>query len=408
MILKTIRNIFLIIGFAIVFFGTGYKLGQSSPPQLNSKPTFSNSSVPETKNIDFSLFWDVWNRLEESYIDKKALSPQKMFYGAISGMVSSLDDPYTEFLPPKENKDAKDSLAGHFNGIGAQLGVREKRIIVVAPLKGTPAEVSGLKPGDWIIKVDGKETTNWSLSQAVTKIRGKKGTKVTLNILSEGKTKPRDVSIVRDMINVSSVDWEVKQASGSGRQVIHLKLSQFGGQTNDEWTKAVAQIKDYLSTDSGKTKGIVLDIRNNPGGYLSGAVFIASEFLEEGPVVIQEENRGRRQSFSVNRKGELTDIPLIVLVNQGSASASEIVAGAIQDRKRAKVAGEKTFGKGSIQDVQELAGGAGLHVTVAKWLTPSEKWINGSGITPDVLIKADEKNPEKDAQLIKAIDLLVK
>ncbi|MBI2612110.1 S41 family peptidase [Candidatus Gottesmanbacteria bacterium] len=407
MSLKLIRNILLVAGFTTVVFGTGYKLGLSQSPVPYLKPTFSNTDVPATKNVDFALFWDVWSRLEDSFIDKKALDPEKMFYGAISGMVSSLEDPYTAFLPPKENKDAKDSLAGHFDGIGAQLGIKDKKIIVVAPLSGTPAEAAGLKSGDWIVKVNGKETVNWNLPQAVSNIRGERGTKVTLNILSEGETEPRDVEIIRDNINVPSVVWEVKTASGSAKKSIHLKLSQFGGQTNDEWLKGVSEINSYLATDSAKTvKGIVLDMRNNPGGYLSGAVFIASEFLPDGAVVLQEDKTGRRQTFSVNREGKLTNIPLVVLINRGSASASEIVAGAIQDRKRGRVVGEVSFGKGSIQDVQELQGGAGLHVTVAKWLTPSGKWINRDGVTPDVKVEPDEENPENDVQFNKAIEIL--
>lgn len=407
MTLKTVRNIVIGLSLSVVVFGVGYKLGLSQAPVPYLKPTFTNTEVPPNRNVDFALFWEVWKRLEDSYIDKKAMDPQKMFYGAITGMVSSLDDPYTAFLPPKENKDSQDSLAGHFDGIGAQLGIKEKKIIIVAPLKNTPAEKAGLKSGDWIIKVDGKETVNWSLPQAVSKIRGEKGTKVVLNILSEKATKPKDITIERAIINVPSVEWDVKTSTASGKKAVHLRLSQFGGQTNDEWVQAVSEIQSYVATDSAKSvKGIVFDMRNNPGGYLSGATFIASEFLKDGPIVLQEENTGKRNTFTVNRKGELLDIPVVVLINQGSASASEIVAGALQDRKRAKLVGETSFGKGSIQDVQELGNGAGLHVTIAKWLLPSGAWISGKGITPDVIVESEEANPDNDVQLQKAIDLL--
>jgi len=393
--LTIIRNLLLVLGLGVVVFGAGYRMGENNSHFSYNLPTFSNTSVPSTinsDNIDFSLFWDVWKRLGDDYINKKALDPKKMFYGAISGMVSSLDDPYTAFLPPLENKDSKDSLAGHFEGIGAQLGVKDKKIIVVAPLSGTPADKAGLKSGDFIVKVDGKETYNWSLPEAVTHIRGEKGTKVVLNIFRDGENKARDISIVRDTINVPSVEWDVKSVSNSANKVVYLKLSQFGGSTNDGWTKAVSEIDDYIATDSGKrVKGLVLDLRNNPGGYLNGAVFIGSEFLKSGAVVLQEDANGSRQAFNVNRTGDLLNIPMMVLVDGGSASASEIVAGVLQDRGRAKLVGETTYGKGTIQDVQDLPGGAGLHITVAKWLLPSGKWINGKGLTPDFVVALDER-----------------
>jgi carboxyl-terminal processing protease len=272
-----------------------------------------------------------------------------------------------------------------------------------------PAEAAGIKAGDWIIKVDGKETSGWSLPEAVSKIRGPKGTTVALNILHKDGVKPIDVEIVRNTIRVESVNWKAVEstASGSLKKAVYLRLSRFGDETTTEWDRSVSQINAYLATQSGSL-GLVLDLRNNPGGYLKGAVYIASEFLSDGLVVTQANSDQTSQKYEVNKKGNLLKIPLVVLVNGGSASASEIVAGALQARKRAILVGEKTFGKGSVQEVVDLSGGAGLHVTVSKWLLPDGRWINGTGLEVDDKIEFDEKQPEKDLQLEKAIEILNK
>ena len=403
--LKTVRNIFLGLSLLILFFGIGYRLGTQGvgrgvyfqSPDVRGKDASSSSSIP----VDFSLFWDVWDRINRYYIDRKALDPRKMVYGAISGLVSSLEDPYTVFLPPDQNKETKDDLGGLFEGIGAQLGVKEKKIIIISPLKGSPAEKEGLVAGDWILKVDGKETATWTLPQAVAKIRGPKGTKVNLTILHKDASNSADISVTRDTIKVASVEWEVKNG-----KVVYLKLGRFGDSTTDEWTKAVTDISALIAKNKGEIKGLVLDLRNNPGGYLSGSVFIASEFLADGTVVIQESATKTKQTYEVNRKGKLLSLPMVVLINKGSASASEIVAGALKDRGRAKLVGETSFGKGSIQEAQELSGGAGIHITVAKWLLPSGRWINGSGIEPDIKVENDENNPDSDLQLEKAMESL--
>lgn len=405
----SIRNILVILTLAVLSFGVGYRQGNKGKITLpnSENVTLTKTTQPSGQNIDFSLFWDVWSRLSTDYIDKKMLEPQKMVYGAITGMVQSLGDPYTVFLPPSENKDSKDSLGGHFEGIGAQLGVEEKKIIVVAPLKGTPAEKAGLRPGDWILKVDGKDTVNWTLPQTVTAIRGPRGTKVALSVLHKNADKAVDISVLRDTIKVPSVEWSMKTTPKGN--VVYLKLSQFGDTTNDEWNKVVGEIDQAIRSDnSGKIKGMVLDLRNNPGGYLSSAVYIASEFIKEGVVVTQENADGSKNNFTVARRGKLLSTTLLVLLNKGSASASEIVSGAIQDLSRGKLVGDHTYGKGTIQDVQDLPKGAGLHITVAKWLTPNGRWVHGKGLTPDVVIANDDKKPDEDAQLNKALDLLTK
>lgn len=411
--MKTLRNLFIGLAVLVLTFGAGYKTATLGIGSGFVTSTSLTGKVPvKSPQADFSLFWDVWERLNRYFLDKKALDGQKMVYGAISGLVSSLGDPYTVFLPPEQNKEAKDELGGKFEGIGAQLGVKDKKIVVVAPLKGAPADTAGLKPGDWIVKVDSKDTSGWTLPEAVSKIRGPKGSSVLLNILHKDASKSVDIKVERDTIKVASVEWEVKnvkcQNSTECVQVAYLKLSRFGDQTTDEWNKAVGEINLKLKAQNSNIRGLIFDLRNNPGGYLSGSVFIASEFLKDGTIVIQESASGGKQTYSVDRIGKLIETPLVVLINKGSASASEIVAGALQVRGRAKLVGETTFGKGSIQEAQELPGGAGIHITTAKWLLPNNKWINGNGVDPDFKVVNDESMPDEDLQLEKAIEILLK
>lgn len=417
-----------ILRFILVIFVSallGYFVGVSKVnfEWNNYKPKLSviNREPPASlSTIDFSSFWNVWQKLENSYYDKKAIDPQKLLNGAISGMVSGLGDPYTVYLPPKENTDFKESMAGQFSGIGAELGMKDKQIIVVAPLDGSPAEKVGIKPGDAILKVGDQLTAGWTLSQAVEKIRGPKGTTIVLTILHKNSTeKAKEVKITRDTITVKSVAGWVKKAkdieaiklvdknkTNPEKYIIYLRLSQFGDNTNQEWLALINKIS--LEISNKKVSGVVLDLRNNPGGYLSDATFIASEFIKSGTVVLQEKGNGEKTKYEVNRKGFLTDLPVMVLINKGSASASEIVAGAVRDHKRGKLVGETSFGKGTIQQAEDLGGGAGLHVTIAKWLTPDSIWVHGKGLEPDFIVAVDQKDQSRDAQLEKAVAELIK
>lgn len=415
---------------AVVIAGLiGYVIGVTkiNIDVRNFKPNIEVSSKeppPSQMNADFSQFWQVLDKIEASYYDKKAIDPQKIINGAISGMVESLDDPYTVYLPPTQNDEFKSGLAGKFEGIGAELGLKNKQIIIVAPLDGSPAKKSGIKPGDAIVKVDGQVTFGWSLAQAVDKIRGPKGTTVKLSIGRGEGEELKDIDIVRDTITVKSLTTytkQVKDIESVGKEakstkiaddkIIYIRLSQFGDSTNSEWLKLANDASVRLKTEKD-IKGIVFDLRNNPGGYLNDAVYIISEFVKSGNAVLQEDKNGDRASFPVSGKGLLYDVPLVVLINKGSASASEIVAGALRDHDRATLVGETSFGKGTIQQAEDFGGGAGLHVTIAKWLTPDGTWVgngkNGAGLKPDVEVKVDEKNPERDAQLEKAIEELVK
>lgn len=395
---KRLSNFFLIIAVSVVLFGSGYKLGQ--------KNYFSSASgqAPAVKNkvSDFSLFWDVWDKVEAKYVDKKKIDVKKMYFGAIKGMVASLEDPYTFFLTPEENQQSKDDLGGKFDGIGAQLGLKDNRITVIAPLKDSPAVRAGVKAGDFINAVDGKSTKDWTLPQAVSKIRGEKGTKVLLTLERDGKE--IKIPIIRDRIIVDSVDLSFKKG------VAVLKINQFGDNTDAEWDNAINQIK--AEWDAKKIKGMVLDLRDNPGGYLDSSVYLASDFLKEGDLIVkQESSYGSSREYHSDRNGRLLDIPLVVIINRGSASASEILAGALRDHKKATLIGEKSFGKGSIQEAIDLQKGAGLHITVAKWILPGGDWINSKGIEPKIKVENEIKEgntltDEDDKQLKKAVDLL--
>lgn len=404
----------------ILFSGIlGYNLGKNEVAfsWKHYKPNITiNSKEPPVTiyGADFSLFWDVWERTVRNYYDKKAIDPQKMRDGAISGMLGSLGDPYTMFLNPTQNSETKKELRGEFEGIGAQLGLKDKRIIVVAPLKDTPAEKAGIKAGDFVLKIDGKDTTGLTLPDAVQKIRGPKGTKVMLTILHDKETEPLDVVVSRDTITVQSVEGWVKKAAevegikgmeGKDGKVGYIRLTQFGDNTNNQWTLVVSRIRKELDLDPS-IRGVILDLRNNPGGYLNGAVFIGSEFIESGPIVLQEKD-SVRQVLSVDRKGLLTKTPLVVLINKGSASASEIVAGALRDHKRAKLVGETSFGKGTVQEAIDIGQNAGLHLTTAKWLTPNGIWVHEKGLTPDIEAPLDKNDPSHDTQLEKAVATLL-
>lgn len=415
-----IRLFIIIAALCILTGGIGYNLGErkTSISLSPDKRIIVNQSPPASVNVDFSLFWDVWQRLNRSYIDRASIDPQKMVQGAIAGMVNSLGDPYTTYLTAQDNTDFKQNLGGAFEGIGAQLGMKDNRVMVIAPLKGTPAEAAGIVAGDYIMKVDGADTTGWTVNETVNKIRGPKGTTVKLSILHPSGTAPVDISIVRNTINVPSVvSWikpvsQITEIAGvdatktlpQNGNIAYIQLSQFGDNTNTEWDKAVT---DVISAGS-PVKGLVLDLRNNPGGYLEGAVYIASEFIKSGTVVSQVNSDGTKQDYPVDRQGRLLTIPMVILLNKGSASAAEIVSGALRDYKRATLIGETSFGKGSVQTPEDLPDGSSVHITTGKWLLPNGDSISKKGITPDVVIASNTSTATADAQLEKAVELLVR
>jgi len=396
-----LRQILLLI----LVFVLGWQLGHRELDLRwkNYQPalTIKNKEPVNNVNVDFSLFWKTWNLVSRTHLEKSSIDPQKLFYGAISGMVSAIGDPYTVFLPPEEQKSSKEDLNGAFEGVGIQLGFnKDKRLVVIAPLDGTPAKQAGIRAEDIIIKIDDEDTINMSLPEAVKLIRGPKGSKVVLTIIRDGDEEPKDFELTRDTILVKSVEVEYKLTENN-KNIAIIKLSRFAERTREEWEEGVADILDK------NPDGLILDLRNNPGGFLEGAVFIGSEFLKDGNVVLQEDSEGKRVNFPVERGGKLTEIKMVALINKGSASASEIVAGALQDRGRAQLVGVKSFGKGTIQEAQDLEGGTGIHITVARWLTPNGRWVNDTeGFEPDVVIEEDKDDPDNDRQLLKALELL--
>lgn len=405
---KGLQKVFVGSALLVLVFAGGYyfgewKNGRSVTPSI-VKTFVSSPNGDAVTNADFGKFWEVWKRLEKSYVDPTKLDYAQMTWGAMEGLAQSLGDPYTQYLPPKENKAANEDLNGSFYGVGIELGYRDETLTAIAPISNSPAAKAGIKAGDFILHIkDAKknvdlDTRGMSLPTAVSHIRGDKGTDVVLTIYRDGVEKSFDITLTRDEIVVPSV--ELSYESHAGKTYAHLELHRFGGRTDKEWNEKVAEII------AKRPAGVVLDLRNNPGGYLDGAVYVASEFLSSG-VVVQQEGRNNSETYSVNRNGSLVSVPLVVLINKGSASASEIVAGAMQDNKRAKIVGETSFGKGTVQEVQELADGSSLHVTIAKWKTPNGNWIHKNGIKPDVEAKdeaAKDGQKEVDEQLEKALE----
>lgn len=352
------------------------------------------------EEVDLSLMWGVWRLLIARYIHPEDLTTQKMVEGAVRGMVSAVGDPYTLYMTPKENTEFRDSLNGHLQGIGAELSIKNNSIIVVGTIKGSPAEKAGLLPQDIILTVDGKEISSLSLNEVVSLIRGNKGTSVTLTVLRGKETTVRTFTMVRDDIQVPSAAYELKTVEK--KKVGVLTINEFGGDTIREVTGFVDQIK------KDQPQGLIIDLRGNGGGYLDGAIQLTSMFLKQGLVVTVAGRDTDTQAYNVTGNPLLPDIPVVVLINQGTASASEIFAGALKDHGRATIVGMQSFGKGTVQEVIDLPGGSSLRVTIARWLTPNGIDLGKVGVTPDVTVDLTQEDvtAERDPQMEKAIQTL--
>lgn len=400
-----VRSLILTLLFIVVSASGGYYLGvQGYRAEVTKALSVTISRVtPPEKNIDFSLFWQVWDTLSAKYYDKTKLVPSEMVNGAIEGMVAALGDPYTMYLPPAQNKIVDEDLSGSFEGVGIEIGYKDSKLAVVSPLPGSPAEKAGVKPADFIVRIKDVaknvdvSTEGITLPQAVSYIRGPANTKVSLTLIRDGDPKPIVVEITRAKLDIPSI---VLKFVGKNSNIADIKVSKFGAETVGEWNKAVDEI-----IKKQNVKNIIIDLRNNPGGYLQAAVELGSEFVSSGTtIVVQQNGDGTKQEYKSEKAGKLQKYTVVVLINGGSASASEILAGALRDDKGFKLVGEKSFGKGTVQEPIEISGGSGLHVTTAKWLTPNGTWVHGKGLTPDILILDDEKTTE-DEQLQKAINL---
>lgn len=352
-----------------------------------------------TEDVDFNLFWNVWDILKKEYVDKDKLDDKKMFYGALRGLVESIGDPYTVFMEPKIAKEFSDDLAGTFEGIGAEIGKKDNIITIIAPLADMPAEKAGLVAGDKIYAIDGQAATGLAIDEAVRKIRGPKGTEVVLTIFRNGFDKAKDFKIIRQTILVKSVRTKM-----SDNKIFIITITNFNDDTSGLFKQAAQEAAEK------NPKGIILDLRNNPGGYLETAIDVASEWIDQGVVVTERFSAEKKNEYLSRGRARLKDFPTVVLVNQGSASASEIVAGALKDLGKATILGMKTFGKGSVQTLEEIKDGSSVKITVAEWLTPKGYNINQQGIVPDVEVDLtpEDYNENKDPQMDKAVELLTK
>ncbi|HEX2923602.1 MAG TPA: S41 family peptidase, partial [Chloroflexota bacterium] len=338
-----------------------------------------------------------WSWVDREFYDRGALDTTKITYGAIRGMFETLGDRNSYFVDPQEREVSETQLRGGFQGIGANVELTaDGKVRIVAPQEGSPAEEAGIRAGDIILQVDGRSIEGMNLIQAVALIRGPKGTKVRLTLQRDGEAEPLTIEVSRADIKVESV-----RSRSLDQNVAYVRVSQFGQQTAKELREAIQGLSKT------NPSGLVLDLRGNPGGYLVSAVDAASLFLEDGAVLYELRGNGERQEYRVKRGNVATTLPMVVLVDRGSASAAEIVAGALQDHQRARLVGEKTFGKGSMQSVHVLSDGSSVHVTIAHWLTPNERPIDGNGLLPDVAVELPEAPTQgSDAVLEKAVEML--
>lgn len=343
------------------------------------------SALTDSMYEELKIFTEVIGILQREYVEEK--KPKDLIYGAIKGMVETLD-PHSAFMTPAMYKEMQEETKGRFEGLGIEITIKEGILTVVAPIEDTPAFRAGILPGDQILRIDGESTKNLTLMESVKRLRGPKGTKVTISIMREGFTKPKDFTLVRDVIPVRSVRYELLE-----KHYGYIRISQFQEKTENEFDKAIKALEEE---SKGSLKGIILDLRNNPGGLLDQAVKIADRFIESGLIVSVEGRREeQKMKFHAHSYGTIASYPLVVLINGGSASGSEIVAGAIQDHGRGVLLGTQTFGKGSVQTIFPLKDGSGLRLTTARYFTPSGRSIQAKGITPDIIVKPQQAEEEK-------------
>src|SRR3989338_759479 len=408
------RKIFLIsiiISLALGFLGGFWFRDIKTTNSSNVIKNLVNLDPGKQENIDFSLFWKVYNDLSAKYVDKCKVDPQKILYGAVSGLVNSVGYPYTVFLEPVPSKKFQEEISGSFGGVGIEIGKRNNILTVIAPIKDTPAFKAGIGAGDKILKIDGKTTIDLSIEEAVYLIRGKRGTKVVLTIQN---SITRDIELVRGAIKIPTIDWKLvdNPPAGGGKKIAYVQIYSFNQTIDSEFKKVAEEIL------KSSANGLIVDLRNNPGGLLDSAINLAGWFLDKNQVVVGEVLRdGTKNEFRSDGNALLKKYSTVILMNSGSASASEILAGALHDNRGIKIVGEKSFGKGSVQELQNYGDGSSLKVTVAKWLTPAGISISDKGIEADIEVKFKEEDlkeegkieigtPGKDAQLDKAIEIV--
>ncbi len=400
---KIIKKLSLIIISLICIsgvFGLGLYFGYSHRPEIEKVFSVINKDTQVETGADFSPFWKAWNILNDKSIHNADVTDQERVWGAISGLASSLGDPYTMFFPPKENKSFTEEIQGSFEGIGAEIGIKDKILTVIAPLKDTPAWNAGLKAGDKILKIDQTLTNDMTIEDAIDLIHGPKGSEVVMTILRDGESKTREIKIIRDKIQIPTLDSELREDG-----IFIISLYSFSENSDRLFKDAI------ISFINSKSNKLILDLRGNPGGYLGSAVNIGSWFIDEGKtILIEDSGQGSKQKIYRSHGPRLftKDLSFVVLVDGGSASASEILAGALREHGIAKLVGETTYGKGSVQELVKITEDTSLKVTVANWLTPNGISISLKGITPDVEVPFTVQDFEKgkDPQMDKAIEIL--
>jgi len=336
------------------------------------------TAEPSSTDTSLDAIEEVWHIILEEYVESDRLDTGTLSQGAIKGMIEALDDPYSSYLDAQAYELSMGSLEGKFEGIGAYVGMRDEQITIIAPIVDSPAAKAGIKAGDIILEINGSSTMELSLEEAVLRIRGPKGTPVRLTVLHQDETTPVELEIVRDEIKLSSVYHEMIE------DIAYINITHFSERTNEE----LSPIFESMTLESAS--GIILDLRSNPGGLLDSVIDVTSRFLQDGIVLYKEDNQGNRDSYPVKHDGSTTELPMVVLTDNYTASASEVLAGALQDYDRAIIAGTRTYGKGSINTLYQLEDGSGLYITTHRWLTPNGRPIEGEGISPDYeLIEED-------------------
>ncbi len=375
----------------------GYQVGSRSPRTIVVKG-LTGTDGTKTTDVDFGTFWQAWETIDDMYLKAKDVPNSDRVHGAIGGLVNSLKDPYSIFLKPGDSKQFEDDIRGNFGGVGAELGIRKGQLLIIAPLKDTPASRAGLRGGDAILRVNATSTEGIGIDEAVRMIRGPERTEVTLTISRATWEKPREIKLKRERIIVPTLDSEMKEGN-----IEYIRLYSFNGNAGSLFYQAIVQ----ASTQGAR--GLILDLRNNPGGYLETAVNLAGWFLPRGTLVVSEEGRsGIIDQLRANGNAALAEFPVVVLINEGSASAAEILAGALRDNRNIKLVGAQSFGKGTVQQLTDLRDGSSLKLTIAHWVLPSGTILEGKGIAPDVEVKLTDEDIEKkrDPQLDKAVEIM--
>ncbi len=388
----------VVAGLILGGFAFGYQRGEqvgTSQVQIN----VANTDGSGTTDADFSVFWEAWQRLKRFHVDAGKLTDQKLVYGAIRGITNAFGDPHTNFFEPADAQKFEEDINGNFGGIGAEIGILNEQLAITSPLKGTPSQAAGLKSGDVIVKINDEPTQGLDVSEAVKKIRGPVGTKVVLNIFREGWLQAKDITITRALITIPTLDLTLH----NNNQIAQIQLYSFNENAPLQFFKAVYGLLN------SHVKGVVIDLRNNPGGYLEVASNLAGYFVDRGTVVVSERFReGSDKVLRADGNASLKNIPVVVLINRGSASASEILAGALRDLRGAKIIGERSFGKGTVQEINELKDGSTIKITVAHWVMPKGLILDKNGIKPDyeVALTDEDIKAKRDPQLAKALQVL--